>query len=72
MGRVSFILLPDLCLLAQIFNSFEFLKGGVFRELAVYAFLELIDIDIHLACLLFLERNVCGLGTKHVLGVICH
>ena len=43
-SRVSSILVREPCLLAQDFNSFEFLKGGVLRVLAVYAFLALFDV----------------------------
>ena len=71
-ARFSSVRVSDLCLLAQVYNSLEFLKGNVFHVLAVYAFLALIDVDLHLAHLPFLESNVYGPVTKNILGAICH
>ena len=72
MGRFLSILEPKFCLLAQVFNSSEFLKGGIFCVIAMYAFLALILVDVHLSHPLFLERKVCGFSTKNVLGVVNH
>ena len=53
MGRFLSILEPELCLLAQVFNSSKFLKGGVFHVLAMYVFLALILVGIRLSHPLF-------------------
>ena len=41
-----------------------------FHGLAMYAFLVLILVDLHLSHPLFLERNVYGVSAKNVLGAV--
>ena len=70
--RHSSILVPELCLLAQVVNSFERTELSVFKVLSVHMLLALPTVKIHLLDLPFPERNHKGSGTKHVLGVILH
>ena len=64
--RLSSILVPELCLFAQVLNSLDRTKLGAFQVLTAQTCLVLKNVKIYLLGLPFSEGNHVGPGTEHV------